>query len=118
MLLGAAAPAAAQGLPSRGAVEALTDVLDLARTARGWVIRHREGMLVLRGEDERLYRINTAGLDAPTLATLTEGRFVTVSLKPSLTPGAMPIAASVEPGEIDPSAAPGAPPSALPRAPR
>src|SRR4051794_21318780 len=101
-----AAPVAAQSPRPPAALEALTDVLDLARTARGWVVRHREGILVLRGDDDRIYRINTAGLDATAMALLAEGRYVTVAVKQSLTPGAMPIAASVEPGEIAPSAAP------------
>ena len=82
-------------------------ILDLARTARGWVVQNRVGVLTLRGDDERLYRINTAGLDASALALLKEGRYVTVAVKQGVTAGAMPIAASVE--EIDPSAAPGAP---------
>jgi hypothetical protein len=105
----AVAPAAvAQPSP---ALEALTEVLDLARTARGWVVRHREGILVLRGEDDRIYEINTAGLDTSALAHLREGRFVTVALKRSVTAGAMPIAAPVE--AIEPAAAP-----RLPGAPR
>jgi len=107
----AVAPAAvAQTQPST-ALEALTDVLGLARTARGWVLRHREGILVLRGEDDRIYEVNTAGLDASALAHLREGRFVSVALKRSVTAGAMPIAASVE--AVEPAAAPrlpGAPP--------
>ena len=108
LLMGVVAPAAAQPRPGPG-LDALTDVLDLATTARGWVISHREGTLVLRGEDERIYRVNTAGLDAPALARLSEGQFVTIALKKSITPGAMPIAASVETLEVDPAAAPGAP---------
>jgi photosystem II stability/assembly factor-like uncharacterized protein len=106
VVLASAAPAAAQAPRPPAALEALTDVLDLARAARGWVVRHREGTLVLRGDDDRISRINTAGLDAGSLALLKEGRYVTVAVKPSATPGAMPIAASVQPGEIDPSAAP------------
>ena len=109
VILGAAAPAAAQAPRPGAALGALTDILDLARTERGWVVRHREGVLILRGEDDRLHRINTAGLDAPALAALKEGRYVTVAVKQGVTPGAMPIAASVEAVEVEPSAAPGAP---------
>src|ERR1051325_5388053 len=98
MVLAWAAPAAAQAPRSPAALEALADVLDLARTARGWVVRHREGTLVLRGDDDRLSRINTAGLDAASLAMLKEGRYVTVAVKQSVVPGGMPIAASVEIG--------------------
>ena len=107
LLLGFVTPAVAQPRPGP-ALDALSDVLDLATSARGWVVSHREGTLVLRGEDDRIYRINTAGLDAPALARLSEGQFVTIALKKSLT-GAMPIAASVETLEVDPAAAPGAP---------
>jgi hypothetical protein len=103
-LVAVASPAVAQN-PRAPALDALTDLLGLPQTARGWVVRHREGMLILRGDDDRIQRINTAGLDAGSLAMLKEGRYVTVAVKPSLT-GAMPIAAAVEPGEIEPSAAP------------
>jgi hypothetical protein len=109
LLTGTVGPAHAQGPRPGPALEALTDILGLATTARGWVIRHREGTLVLRGEDDRIYRINTAGLDAGALARLAEGQFVTVTLKKSVTPDAMPIAASVETIEVDPAAAPGLP---------
>ncbi len=61
---------------------------------------------MLRGDDGRLVRVNSAGLDAGSIAQLKEGRYVTVTVKDSLTPGAMPIAASVEAGDIQPSAAP------------
>jgi hypothetical protein len=111
VLFAAVVPVAAQGPPSSGpGLGALIDALDLTRTVRGWVVRHREGTLVLRGEDDRVYRINTAGLDRAALVRLSEGNFVTVALKASVTPGAMPIAASVEAGDLDPAAAPGAPP--------
>ncbi len=109
VVLTAVAPVAAQ-LPSSGpGLGALIDALDLTRNIRGWVLRHREGTLVLRGEDDRIYRINTAGLDAGAVARLSEGNFVTVMLKQSVTPDAMPIASSVEAGDLDPAAAPGAP---------
>ena len=109
VVLSALTPALAQ-VPSSGpGLGALIDALDLTRNVRGWVLRHREGTLVLRGEDDRIYRINTAGLDTGALARLSEGNFVTVTLKSSVTPGAMPIASSVEAGDLDPAAAPGAP---------
>lgn len=107
ILLGVAAAAGAQSPRPGGVLDALSDVLDLPRTARGHVVEHRAGTLVLRGEDDRIYRINTAGLDASDAARLREGRFVSVALK-SGTPGAMPIAASVDAIEIQPSAAVGA----------
>ena len=109
VLLGTSAPATAQTPRPGPALDALAEILDLARTARGWVVQNRVGVLTLRGDDERLYRINTAGLDTSALALLKEGRYVTVAVKQGVTPGAMPIAASVETVEIDPSAAPGAP---------
>ena len=73
---------------------------------RGWVMQHREGMLTLRGEDDRVYHVNTAGLDAGALARLRDGHFVAVAMKRGVTPGALPIASSVEPGDLDPAAAP------------
>jgi hypothetical protein len=107
IVLGVATAAGAQSPRAGGVLDVLSDVLDLTRTARGHVVEHRAGTLVLRGEDERIYRINTAGLDAAATARLREGRFVSVALK-SASPGAMPIAASVEAIEIQPSAAVGA----------
>ena len=105
LILVAALPVSAQTSRPSVAPDALADLLDLTRTTRGWVIRHREGMLTLRGDDDRISRINTAGLDTGSLALLKEGRYVSVAVKPSMT-GAMPIAASVEMGDFPPAAAP------------
>jgi hypothetical protein len=105
-LLVAATPAVvAQPQRPSQAFEALGDVLGLApQIVRGHVVQHREATLMLRGDDGRMYMINTAGLDAAAMARLKEGRPVTVTVK-SGTPGAMPIAAVVEPIDIQPSAA-------------
>jgi hypothetical protein len=70
---------------------------------RGSVVEHREGTLILRDEEGQRHTINTAGLDAATMAGLEEGRDVMVALK-SGSPGAMPIAAAVEAIEVQPSA--------------
>jgi hypothetical protein len=99
VLLGVVTPVLGQGQPrAGGVVDVLTDVLGLDRTVRGHVVQHREGTLVLRGDDDRTYTINTAGLDAKSIGQLKDGRPVTVSLK-SGDRGAMPIAAAVEAGQ-------------------
>jgi hypothetical protein len=104
LLLASAAPGVAQTRPGAGVLDAFADVLGPIRTVRGEVVRHREATLVLRGEDGRIYTINTAGLDASAMARLKEGRPVIVAVKGG-SPGAMPIASAVEAVEIDPSAA-------------
>lgn len=85
-------------LLSGAVLDVLTDGLGLARTARGHVVQHREATLVLRGDDQRVYTINTAGLDLPAMTRLKEGRPVTVALKSGSGPAVMPIAASVTAG--------------------
>lgn len=84
-------------LPPAGqsAVDALNEVLGLNWHAQGHVVQHREATLVLRGLDQRVYTINTAGLDAVALRRLKDGRPVTVELKRATKLDAMPIAASV-----------------------
>jgi hypothetical protein len=96
VLSGAFGTAAAQ-VPSVGqsAVEALNEVLGLNWRAHGHVVQHREATLVLRGLDQRVYTINTAGLEASALRRLKDGRPVTVELKRATKLDAMPIAASV-----------------------
>ena len=96
LLTGATTPALAQG-PGRAdsVIDVLTDVLRLNRTVRGHVVQHREATLVLRGDDDRTYTINTADLDLETLRGLRDGRPVAVAFK-SPVPGAMPIAVSLQ----------------------
>ena len=89
---------AALAQPSRagGAVwDTLNEVLGLNWHAHGYVVQHREATLVLRGDDRRVYTINTAGLDRSALSRLKDGRPVTVELKRATKADAMPIAASV-----------------------
>ena len=96
LMIGFPAPAWAQGLGRADSViDVLTDVLRLNRTVRGHVVRHREATMVLRGDDDRTYTINTADLDLETLRGLRDGRPVAVALK-SPVPGAMPIAVSLQ----------------------
>jgi len=104
LVLAIATPGVAQTPPGTGVLDAFADVLGPIRTLRGEVVRHREATLVLRGEDGRIYTINTAGLDASAMTRLKEGRPVIVAVKGG-SPGAMPIASAVEAVEIDPSAA-------------
>jgi hypothetical protein len=96
VLSGASGAAFAQ-IPSAGqsAVEALNELLGQNWRAHGHVVQHREATLVLRGLDQRVYTINTAGLDASALRRLKDGRPVTVELKRATKRDAMPIAASV-----------------------
>jgi len=101
-VLRVATPAFAQR-PADDVRGVLTDLFGSARTVRGQVVQHRAATLVLRGEDDRIYAINTAGLDTTALARLKEGRPVTIALT-SGSPGAMPIATAVEAIEIQPSA--------------
>lgn len=95
LLTGLTSPALAQA-PGRpgGVFDVLTDMLRMNRTLRGHVVQHREATLVLRGDDDRTYAINTADLDLDTLRGLRDGRPVSVALK-SPVPGAMPIAVSL-----------------------
>ena len=81
-----------------GVLDVLSETLGLDRTVRGHVVQHREATLVLRGDDQRIYTINTAGLDVAALGRLKEGRPVGVTLK-SPGPGAMPIAAAIQVGQ-------------------
>ena len=99
VLMTSVAPALAQG-PGRasGVYDVLTDILGLNRTVQGHVVQHREGTLILRGEDARTYTINSAGLDLTTLRSLRDGRPVTVTLKSS-PDGGMPVAASLKHAE-------------------
>jgi hypothetical protein len=106
-LVGTATPVVAQR-PADGVREILKDIygpVDHAPTGvvRGYVVEHREGTLVLRGEDGRLFTINAAGLEAPALSRLEVGRLVMVAVKTGdMT--AMPIASAVEGIEVVPSA--------------
>ncbi len=108
-LVGTTIPAGAQQ-PADAVRDILSDIyspIDHSApidVVRGSVVQHREGTLVLRGDDGRVHTINSAGLDAAALARLGEGGPVMVALK-SGSPGAMPIASAVEAIEIQPSAA-------------
>jgi hypothetical protein len=96
VLSGAFGPASAQLPPvGQSVFDALNEVLGLNWWAHGHVVQHREATLVLRGLDQRVYTINTAGLDAGALGRLKDGRPVTVELKRATRLDAMPIAASV-----------------------
>ena len=97
VVLGGAAGGASAQLPPAGqsVFEVLNEVLGLNWQAQGHVVQHREATLVLRGADQRVYTVNTAGLDASALARLKDGRPVTVELKRATKLDAMPIAASV-----------------------
>lgn len=97
-LSGMTSPASAQSRPADAVLEALDQVLGLRWNARGHVIQHREATLVLRGEDRRIYTINTAGLDVSAMTHLKEGHPVIVALDRGTEPDAMPIAASVAAG--------------------
>src|SRR5205814_2910840 len=89
--IGIATPAWAQGSgPASGVLDVLSDVLRLNRTLRGHVVQHREATLVLRGDDDRTYTINTADLDLRTLRGVRDGRPVAVAPK-SPVPGTIPI---------------------------
>jgi hypothetical protein len=79
-----------------GVLDVLGDVLGVTPSARGHVVQHREATLVLRGDDRRIYTINTAGLDQTAMARLKDGLPVTVALKSGSGPDAMPIASFVE----------------------
>jgi hypothetical protein len=109
VIVGLTGPAVAQP-PADGVRDILSEIfapIDHAGpidVVRGSVVEHREATLVLRGDDGRVYTINTAGLDATAMARLDEGSPVMVALK-SGSPGAMPIASAVEAIEIQPSAA-------------
>src|SRR5207302_9461873 len=76
-------------------LDELTDVLRRNRMVHGHVVQHREATLVLRGDDDRTYTINTADLDLEALRGLRDGRPVAVALKSSVA-GAMPIAVSLQ----------------------
>jgi hypothetical protein len=99
VLLGLAHPALALGQARAGGVrDILADVFGLDRTLRGHVVQHREATLVLRGDDARVYTVNTAALDTAALARLKDGLPVVVSLKheaPDAT--TMPIASAIRP---------------------
>src|SRR5262245_31945888 len=96
MFVGSAVPARGQTRTS-GALDVVREVFGLGRVVRGHVIQHREGTLVLRGEDHRTYTVNTAGLEIPALRRLRDGRPVTVTLKSAggPEPDTMPIASAV-----------------------
>ena len=94
LLTGLGTPALAQGPRPGGGLDVLTDMLRMNRTVRGHVVQHREATLVLRGDDDRTYAINTADLDLERLRGLRTGRPVSVVLK-SPVPGTMPIAVSL-----------------------
>jgi hypothetical protein len=106
-LVGTATPVVAQR-PANGVRDILKDIygpIDHAPTGvvRGYVVEHREATLVLRGEDGRLLTVNTAGLEAPALARLEEGRLVMIAVKTGeVTP--VPIASAVDTIEVVPSA--------------
>jgi hypothetical protein len=95
LLVGIAAPALAQSGRAGGVFDVLTDVLHMNRLLHGHVVQHREATLVLRGEDERTYTINTAGLDLGVLRALRDGRPVDVAVKSPAVGGGMPIAVSL-----------------------
>jgi len=90
-------PAWAQG-SGGGVFDVLNDALRLNRTVRGHVVQHREGTLVLRGDDDRTYTINTVDLDLSALRGVRDGRPVAVALK-SPVPETMPIAVSLQPAD-------------------
>jgi hypothetical protein len=96
VLLGAAHPALASQGRGGGVRGILADVFGLDRAVRGHVVQHREATLVLRGDDARVYTVNTAALDTAALGRLRDGFPVVVSLK-SEAPDAttMPIASSI-----------------------
>ena len=94
--------AEAAAAPPADVRDVFSDVLDPIHTVSGEILEHRVATLVLRGDDGTVYTINTAGLDAETMARLDAGRTVTVTLATGR-PGAMPIATAVE-SDVSPSA--------------
>jgi hypothetical protein len=99
VVLGIVTPAWAQGSGrAGGAFDVLNDALRVNRTVRGHVVQHREGTLVLLGDDDRTHTINTVDLDLDTLRGVRDGRPVVVALK-SPVPGTMPIAVSLQPAD-------------------
>src|SRR5687768_3026017 len=97
-LVGPAVPVLAQR-PTDAVQGILSDIYgrtDHAPTdvVRGYVVEHRAATLVLRGEDGRIVTINTAGLEAPAMSRLEEGRLVMVEVKSGAVT-AMPIASAV-----------------------
>jgi hypothetical protein len=81
----------------RGVVDILNRILGGKQNVKGAVVSAKDSTLIVRGDDDRTYVVNTAGVDSATTEKLKPGQAVTVAAGTTGQNGVI-IASSIEPG--------------------
>jgi hypothetical protein len=104
MLVASGVPVAAQDSTrdtqkkDRGVVDLLNRILGGKQTIRGHVVAVKDSLLIVRGDDDRTYTVDTAAIDSSTTTKLEPGQAVTVAAASTGQNGVV-VASGVEPGK-------------------